>query len=187
MEMKMPNWCSNDLYITGPIRHRNRFALHVAGNLPKQPISPIWEDTEALTTFKVLEVQGIGKELVTEVKEYEMDPLSFNTLIPYPNTFKLMDEIAEAEREKGNYKVKDGYNQGGYDWCCRNWGTKWDACEVKVRTTKSSLVYKFDTAWSPPIPVIDKMHEMFPMLQFKLKYFECGVATQGVYLVKPSG
>ena len=38
---------------------------------------------------------------------------------------------------------------------------------------------KFDTAWSPPIPVIEKLAAMFPNNSFKLAYFEGGMGFCG--------
>ena len=50
-----------------------------------------------------------------------------------------------------------------YDWACDNWGTKWDVCspwdtdEIYSDENGETYVFKFDTAWSPPIPVYDEM------------------------------
>ena len=33
-------------------------------------------------------------------------------------------------------------------------------------------MFYFDTAWSPPVPVIRKAAELFPSLSFELRYFE---------------
>ncbi|HAX71754.1 MAG TPA: hypothetical protein PK152_02785 [Anaerolineales bacterium] len=38
---------------------------------------------------------------------------------------------------------------------------------------------EFDTAWSPPIPVIAKLASMFPDHTFELKYFEGGMGFSG--------
>jgi len=38
---------------------------------------------------------------------------------------------------------------------------------------------EFDTAWSPPIPVIEKLASMFPDHTFELKYFEGGIGFSG--------
>jgi hypothetical protein len=38
---------------------------------------------------------------------------------------------------------------------------------------------EFDTAWSPPIPVIEKLASMFPDHTFELKYFEGGMGFSG--------
>jgi len=40
-----------------------------------------------------------------------------------------------------------------------------------------SALKEFDTAWSPPIPVIEKMASLFPDHEFDLQYFEGGMGA----------
>jgi hypothetical protein len=73
--------------------------------------------------------------------------------------------------------AKDGYNRGGYDWCIKNWGTKWGLYAVELDEDDADpeqerLLYHFQSAWSPPIPVIEAMSKRFPSLTFALDYFE---------------
>lgn len=113
-----------------------------------------------------------------------------NLIIPYPKKFADQDTKAETHNKKiqktgkGSY-VKDGYNNGGYDWCLDNWGTKWGMYDFGdiVNYQKSAAVF-FSTAWSPPIPLIKKMGELFPDLQFTLRYYEHGAGFKGIYQVK---
>ena len=44
---------------------------------------------------------------------------------------------------------------GWYWWNIRNWGTKWDACEILHFRGNGSFRLSFDTAWSPPQPIIN--------------------------------
>jgi len=44
-----------------------------------------------------------------------------------------------------------------YDWNIKNWGTKWNAYSFKRLNERQ--IY-FETAWSAPFPVIDKLHEL---------------------------
>ena len=48
-----------------------------------------------------------------------------------------------------------------YAWCTNNWGTKWNAYDVFY----NDGTLGFDTAWSAPHPVIEKLAEMFPDVQ----------------------
>jgi hypothetical protein len=43
-----------------------------------------------------------------------------------------------------------------YGWNIKHWGTKWDVCEANVSFGEydDSLVMDFETAWSPPEPII---------------------------------
>ena len=51
--------------------------------------------------------------------------------------------------------------EGWYDWRCDNWGTKWDIYNTQCsRMDDNTLVMSFNTAWSPPIPIFDKLVDM---------------------------
>lgn len=54
-----------------------------------------------------------------------------------------------------------------YDWCCNNWGTKWNACEA---SWEGNEYVSFDTAWSVPIPIFEKLKEVFPDVKFHVDY-----------------
>ena len=43
------------------------------------------------------------------------------------------------------------------------------------------VVFHFDTAWSPPMPVIKRAAELYPALRFELRYFECGCCFNGLF------
>jgi len=50
---------------------------------------------------------------------------------------------------------------GWYDWRLDNWGTKWDVYETHcTRIDANTLNLNFYTAWSPPIPIYDKLVDM---------------------------
>lgn len=149
----MPNWCNNDIAINGTK-----------------------EDIDAL-------------EALLQTGENSFD---FNLFAPYPKEFKDADNEAkrvydELVKEAGDpYRIDwgkvpaDGFNKGGYEWCIENWGTKWSADEPtseRVRDTDFSIW--FETAWSPPIPVIQKMSETFPKLKITIYYEECGMGFKG--------
>lgn len=107
-----------------------------------------------------------------------------NKIIPYPEVYKKLDDSAAALRKDPNTHwteiPKDGFNSGGYEWCIENWGTKWNFCSAKItKEDENELFYTFETAWSPPIPLIAKMSEMFPNLCFVLKYYEQGMGYKG--------
>ena len=51
-----------------------------------------------------------------------------------------------------------------YDWCRKNWGTKWNTYSFE---TISEDEIEFQTAWSAPIPVIEKLAEMYPDIEIE--------------------
>lgn len=62
-----------------------------------------------------------------------------------------------------------------YSWSIKNWGTKWNTYSGFSKKMRYNTVeYKFETAWSPPIPVIEVLTKKFPDLDFKLQYIDEG-------------
>lgn len=63
-----------------------------------------------------------------------------------------------------------------YDWNIANWNTKWDACDVNIAisntTMSEAMSISFDTAWSPPEPVFLAMVEQYPDLTFEVWWEE---------------
>lgn len=164
----MPNHVSNDLRINGNMEEINRFFEFARQN-------------PDLTESK--EEAVLREKLCLE--ENPFGHIEVNNFIPYPKEFAVADKLAEKARKEGKGYVKDGYNSGGYEWCIQNWGTKWGLYDFSdVKKFKSSAVISFSTAWSPPLPVILKMSEMFPKLTFSLKYYEAGAGFQGHYKCK---
>ena len=105
---------------------------------------------------------------------------SCDAIIPYPERFKQMDEEAKWGT------TNDGFNSGGYEWCCNNWGTKWGAYNVGVyQHPKRGVCITFTSAWAPPTPVIRKLFELFPTLSFEHEYFECGAGYCGALIYDP--
>jgi len=55
-----------------------------------------------------------------------------------------------------------------YDWKCANWGTKWGAYNSEIEEYHTNEEYDegifivgFQTAWSAPTPIYEKLKEMF--------------------------
>jgi hypothetical protein len=167
----MPNWCENTLIVTGKTKEVKRFK-EFAYSYDKD------NNTDCV--------------------------LDHEKFIPYPQKFKDMDkEEAHKSFNLGKDKDKDesdlmvdGLN--GYDWCLSNYGTKWGICsphilkeekvayeidfdEAKVNDIDdiSTIVYTFETAWSPCEPIICKMAQMFPNLTFEYEYAEMGNDYEG--------
>lgn len=128
---------------------------------------------------------------------------SFDKVIPYPKEYKVLDKISSCnlkkkrklrkkyagllrELKRNGFDInEDGFSQGGYDWCCKFWGTKWDACDAEIVEQDSQhCFYVFDTAWEPPIPVVVELSRKFPSLWFQLRYFEKGTEYCGIMNIR---
>lgn len=156
----MPNHCESDLYISGPVDKIKEFVEFAKGK------DPNFDE---------------GAEL------------SAHSFIPYPKKYLDLDIAAEEWMKNNNndwfHRPKDGFGSGGYDWCCDKWGTKWNFYSLKHKggwkdldkrkKGKGEISYTFQTAWSPPIPVIKAMAKRFPELTFDIRYFERGQTFSG--------
>lgn len=64
-------------------------------------------------------------------------------------------------------------NDDWYNWNINHWGTKWDACQATSgRTSPTELVFSFNTAWSPPAPVIQALTERYPAVTIGFRWEE---------------
>lgn len=166
----MPNHCENDLYIRGR-------ASEVAN---------------MLEAIKSEETQFDFATLIPYPKQFEDMDKEYRAISPYgfaaPHAQPALTDIDRKRLEAAYLKKwnqtgpypKDGYNSGGYDWCIKNWGTKWNAYEIEIfRNKNGSAKIKFHTAWSPPVPIIIALGKKFPSLKLLLRYFEGGAAYQG--------
>ena len=89
---------------------------------------------------------------------------------------------AEGITQEMSDKLKSEYGYDNwYDWQVNNWGTKWDLKELvanELDDYQCTLV--FQTAWCPPEPIVDKLREMFPDLEFYGVWIEEGYQSSGV-------
>ena len=153
----------------------------------------------------IVTIEGEEAEIdrLVEFMKSEHGEFDFNKLVPYPGEFRSADEIHNEirkltwRRPKGRplsdeeeHKLqelqkaapeKDGFNSGGYEWRYENWGTKWPARVTQVdRAFPHKVEYTFDTAWSPPEPVILELAIKFPDVNITLDYAECGMECCGI-------
>ena len=74
-------------------------------------------------------------------------PFTFNAIKPLPN------------------------GKWDYDWCWKNWGTKWDCYPMNYGdepvdfdeddSSTTIVRIEFFTAWGPPEPILEKINEKF--------------------------
>ena len=144
----MPNWVFNHLTIDGSEEDINKVKAQVGAVVKRKYKS--------------------ADEVNEEVDE---EPIfSFMNILPPPED--KLDEYHAVHGYTGGEKTGDTeYNW--YNFNVREWGTKWDARDVDLlEEHKTSLHYKFDTAWSPPTPVIEKLAQQNPNLNITLEYRE---------------
>jgi hypothetical protein len=152
----MSNWCECELFISGPKEELEKFL---------------------------------------ETVKSEESVFDFIRIIPYPEPFRerectLVEWMKKSPDEKTGELPRDSYNEYcDYAWYVLNWGTRWNArraklCEQTETWEKDGrkmlrVELNFDTAWSPPKPIIERASEHFPELAFDLRYFKCGRGGNG--------
>jgi hypothetical protein len=113
-------------------------------------------------------------------------PLSFEKALPTPPEFK--DKPSPPPGHKMNPgefgKLMNGELEpyDWYTWRVTNWGTKWNLSgdtDVLMDYRWRKIVYRFDTAWSPPIGWTTTVSKRYPQLVFFLEYEEGGNNFEG--------
>jgi len=122
----------------------------------------------------------------SETREMEVKDFTYNNpVFAFHNIYNhrqagISDEdyIKQPDHSKSPL---DFSGSNWYDWNVTNWGTKWDVAvhddkeysdTELVEETENSLAYRFNTAWSPPVPAIAKLSEQYPTVTFTLSYEE---------------
>ena len=150
----MPNWVYNNLSIEGT--------------------------EEAIAKVKA----QLNKPIVKQYGE-DKEPTIYSNPI-----FSFWNIIAPPEDKLGEYFGTHGFDgekstgDTEYNWYNFNnnkWGTKWDVAisddekwgETEITGESATHIsYRFNTAWSPPLPVIEELSVQHPELEITLEYEE---------------
>ena len=192
----MPNWCHNTLTVSGDESHVLAFVeraksaeapLSFNNFVPEPPDDVLRE----LEEFKPCTMCGACGTLPKSPEQARA------------RGARWYDWMASREDRtcnvcRGTKRERVG-SEGWYRWRCEHWGTKWDAAfgepfialgsgdmdvELSVETKGATLtpevaVFKFDTAWAPPLSFAEAVSEQYPDLEFTLRYGEPGEGFAG--------
>lgn len=163
----MPNHVTNHLEITGEIDQVNLLIKTVGGGTQAEygKAIPCPFDFEKILPspkeFEGVQSGGckIGEEYVTIWRTNENG-----------------ENVKISEKEIAGWMQKYGATNW-YEWHVQNWGTKWSAYDMDREFSLSSnkdgqikATIRFNTAWSAPHPVIEKLSEMFKELEISLTW-----------------
>jgi len=176
----MPNHVFNSLNVSGDDKVLKRFIKMAAetesgekedfatGKMEKYSAHRHISFNKFIPMPKELDITSDG------MVNYLSNPFSGKTPIE-----QIVDSIkkADAKTVKNFVQAILNLNKYGhcswYEWNVAHWGTKWNAYDInEPEIVKGSATYHFNTAWSPPIPVVKRMAEIFPALRFELVYEE---------------
>lgn len=86
-------------------------------------------------------IRAMLKAIQTD--EYGVGSVDFNKIIPMPD------------------------DSDSYDWCIANWGSKWNSYGYTADSGFKDGKLTFLTAWSAPHPILQRLSEMFPDIEFE--------------------
>ena len=108
--------------------------------------------------------------------------------VPVPEQLKIVagcvgdpDEQKKLEADTKRNVEELGYGNW-YDYCCGEWGTKWDVGEQgcsDIHPDGTMLHTYFDSAWAPPVAAYVKLEELG--FGVNAMYYEGGMAYAGSY------
>tara|TARA_R110001592_G_scaffold151176_9_gene377472 strand:- start:5880 stop:6461 length:582 start_codon:yes stop_codon:yes gene_type:complete len=134
---------------------------------------PNWCHTDIIIRGTAKDIKWVS-DLIQKHNDRKEDSMGFfETIIPSPNWDKTPNEDGElpvpdpARDADGNitfmfskFPATGRNDDRWYDWNINNWGTKWEVSEIEVTDSSDTELYVyFDTAWSPVIPIFDKLVE----------------------------
>ena len=164
----MPNWVFNTLTIQGPKEQVDSIKDRL--NTPYVKKHDQWN----------METQQM------EIKEYQYS----NPVFAFHNIYNhIEDGVTEEQylaQPPRQLDVALAFSTNDwYSWNVRNWGTKWDVSvgddnkypdtELLEHTSEGEdqwLVYRFNTAWSPPAPAMEKLSALVPNCVLTLEFEE---------------
>lgn len=103
----------------------------------------------------------------------EPDPSKPDTMRPVPRTFDEAADMAHANVLNHGHVYWRG-------WCGEHWGTKWNVTEGAAWESHPGVErVSFETAWSPPLPVLELLAQRFPDAEIEGEYNEPGMGFSG--------
>ena len=122
--------------------------------------------------YTLAELEEVAKEFKKKIKD--KDPL---------------DEVDYKElgvknlKDLGNIYINNILQYGAdswYDWCCENWGTKWNATNTYI---VDDTEIEFSTAWSCPVNIFKELSRQFSGVEIVVEFADedigsnCGKIT----------
>ncbi|MDX5370348.1 MAG: hypothetical protein LPL29_13330 [Alphaproteobacteria bacterium] len=150
----MPNWCESIIHVYGPNERL------------KEVLDLVKSDDLTFDFNKIIPRPAIYKNTASGFKDFEI-PCATST-VTLTSWHEGDDGKARPFTEAEHEELSGHGAFNWYDWSIRNWNTKWNACHVDEPVhdeAGEALRFQFDTAWEPPIPVIEELRNRFPDLE----------------------
>lgn len=194
----MPNHCQNTITITGERGYLEDFIYFHLTNME----NPLDTDNLSDNMFTMFSFESVLP------KPKELEDISSGACTIDGKTHNVWRRVDGKNVALSEDEYKELYKKHGavnwYDWCIKNWSTKWDCYDFVMETNLNNglwiqpvfipyneptktpffmLQMSFTTAWSPPENVFYRLSEMNPRLLFCNKWEEeGGYEGEQVYL-----
>lgn len=179
----MPNWVENHLKYDGDeieiaqMLEQIKMDGSTTGTIDFDKIIPMPKSLDIEFGSRTVEGMKMLEEYLKNPPEAlineKMSEEEFKTLL-YNHGNEIEDDEEKAIWNLGVTAALNSKYYGAttwYDWSISNWGTKWNACGYDENTDYSNndMIW-FQTAWDTPVPVIQKLSEIYPNIKFTLQY-----------------
>jgi hypothetical protein len=180
----MPNWVFNSLVVSGEQSELDKMVEQLnqpfVKHFPEMKYNKETEKWEHLPDVQIYDNPVFAFWNIVKPTDLEAyygeDVYKGNANIKKDDDGKFDGESFMQEFVRSMKEDQDWYH-----WNCRNWGTKWDVAvdnkadypnTIKTVNEDGSVMYHFQTAWSPVGEVLMKLSEMYPTLEFDYEYEE---------------
>lgn len=159
----MPNHCYNELEITRTPINVKELEIIINEGINGTDYKTYFDAKKLLEYTEISDatIMGIIIGWLGQYRKYETfynsgvynyvyEPFNLNAIIPEPS---INDTVI------GNW----------YKWHNSHWDTKWDAYDQYsiYCFPEHKIIYRFNTAWGPPTPVIEELARLIPMCDIK--------------------
>jgi Ferredoxin-like domain in Api92-like protein len=146
--------------------------------------------------IKLLSAKGAPtriREFLVTIKS-DRRPFDFEQIIPVPEVIQHAASgytIIDGQEVEQWYMIDDTHRRlftpeeekiveglgcrSWFDWSIANWGTCRNACDIELDNRTADVGYvtiNFETAWSPPYPILKRLQELFPDIVFDFDWYD---------------
>ena len=170
----MPNWCSNNLTITGKVEDVKAMfksaKVNERGEYTLESFIPM-----PRTYYNIDTTNSVGCFISDSIRAYK----DMHGVIDEATEQSIKEKCKKQYEAAVKYQTKKYGCVGWYNWRCYNLGCKWDATictkgflnnliESETRNGETRITLVFDTAWMPPVAWLSVVCQRNPDVNFEL-------------------
>ena len=169
----MPNWCQNNLVITGDPQMLDTIQeIKFDFNKILPPPQDLVDDTapycakckKPYTKRQLRTIPKIGRLGNETCKKCNVrnniGGRLGSTLLDKDTD--IFEGLNAEEKKLAKLWIKKHGTASWYEWNCNTWYTKWNASNVEIkREDDTTLLAYFSTAWGPPHPIFEELAKKY--------------------------